>query len=565
MASGDWPWDILAPWRRALGGLEEALRAYAARLGDGGGEQASQAADSTARRARELLAGALGGETLGVFEACGRLAAAQAALENGAAAASAPEALAQTEAMSRSWHEAARGLASELGDARVAATAAAAEAGARLAEGSAVLAAAPTAVAAAYFAAPVSAPGAALFAALLVSWGAAGVPAAPQLGDDALAWALGLAPDTPEAAKEAASARSGMHPLEALGLTYGFRPGGALPEGPGPGMAVLDATLPQARAAVRYSLPPLLDPAAAAAYGPLAAATAGLSEPLVRRLRTISAEPLAAAARPAALYRPGRGGLARTIDGGATFHEMVPRGPLPPAALEVLGAGPRPRVARLGELLAEALEEAPAARLPDAAGALARHSANPDPPLFTRGELEAAVLARLPAALAGKLPDREAGVRRALLGEGGGPAPAYLVQAVAAVARAAAEKETATRDASGDTLKAALFGSRSAARQGGAREAQLSALLAQEGALAALRRALYAAYEEEGAGRRAARALEEPGEAAGRLALQELARVVVRRALAPPGRGGRVDKQASLEPARGFKAYCLAHPPLHPS
>jgi hypothetical protein len=398
----------------------------------------------------------------------------------------------------------------------------------------------PDRVAAAYLGAPVSAPGAALFAALLVRWRAAGLPAARRLAGDAEDVALGLPPDTPQAAQGAQAARAGMHPLQAMGLTFGFRPGGELPDGPAPGMAVLNATLPQARTAVRYSLAPLVDPEAAALHGPLAPALGGLTGPLVRRLRTIRTEPLATppAERPPAGFWPpdsGAVGLARTIDGGATYQEMMPEGPLPPGSLEVLGAGPRPRVARLGQLLSEAFEAAPAARLSGSAEALARHSADPGPPLYSRGALEAAVLFRLPEVFAGKPFRRESDFRRALLGGDEPLSRSYLAEAVAGVARAAAEKETARRDAAGDSLKALMFGSREAARQGGAREALLTALIQQGETIQAVRRAMASAYEELGAARRAEKALDAGGEeggARGHADLLALARDVVRRGLA---------------------------------
>ena len=584
--------DSFGAWRDALAAYAGALRGYADLLDEGGrGYDPAREEDRKALKAADDALGAAGpsaglgpptgGAARRVFGLCAALEEARGGLDRGAAAALAPAAAAAVGQMSRTFLEGVERAARRLRTARAAAADASRRAGEALAAGEwgrALARDPPSEVAAAYLAAPPTGPGAALYAALLVRWKAEGVAALRQMADDAEAAALGIPPDTPAAALDAVAARARMHPLQAMGLTFGLRAEGPSPPGePAEGALLIDATLPQATTAVRYDLAPLIDAGAAAAFGPLASSFSGLSLALVRRLRTIRVEPIPVPPpdRPrAAIFTPagplgGAARLVRTIDAGGSYQRMArPAGGDAARGCAALGAGPRPRVERLGGLLAAALDAAGGGRLGDPPAFLAGFAAAAPPPLYTRAEVEAALRARLPAEYDAAPPAQAEDFRLMLTGGRGDPSCSYVARATAAVARAAIEKETLRRETAGDAATEALFGSRGAAARGGEREALLTALVQLGGSAAATRRALSEAYDEGGFERRAEVALRERGEegaagvAARRQEVLALAGQVVGRALLPPKMSARkrlVEKLATVEPAPTLKSYALAH------
>ena len=299
--------DDFCAWREALAAYAGALRGYADLLDEGGRDyDPARVEDRKALKAADAALGAAGrppdyGQEGGeaarrVFGLCAALEEARGALNRGAAAALAPSAAGGIGHMSGTFLEGVERSARRLRAARAAAADAAQLAGTALAAGEwgrALARDPPETVSAAYRAAAPTGPGAALYAAVLGRWKAEGLPALRRMADDAEAAALGIPPDTPSATLDAVAARAQMHPLQAMGLTFGLHPGGALPPGAGTGGALLiDATLPQATTAVRYDLAPLVDARAAAAFGPLASSYSGLSLALVRRLQTIRVEPI---------------------------------------------------------------------------------------------------------------------------------------------------------------------------------------------------------------------------------------------------------------------------------
>ena len=592
--------DDFRAWREALAAYAEALRGYADLLDEGGRDyDPARVEDREALKAADAALGAVGrppdyGQEGGeaarrIFGLCAALEEARGALNRGAAAALAPSAAGGIGHMSRTFLEGVERSARRLRAARAAAADAAQLAGTALAAGEwgrALARDPPEMVSAAYQAAAPTGPGAALYAAVLGHWKAEGLPALRRMADDAEAAALGIPPATPTATLDAVAARAQMHPLQAMGLTFGLHPGGVLPPGAGTGGALLiDATLPQATTAVRYDLAPLVDARAAAAFGPLASSYSGLSLALVRRLQTIRVEPIPVPPpdRPrAAIFAPtgspppgcGVGRFVRTIDAGGSYQEMTRRGE-GARACAALGAGPRPRVERLGELLATALDDAKGGRLGDPPAFLEGYAGMPPSPLYTRAEVEAALLARLPAEYDAAPLSGTEDFRLMLTGGRGDLSSSYIARATAAVARASVEKETLRRETAGDAATAALFGSRAAAARGGEREALLTALVQLGGSVAATRRAISAAYDEGGFEPRVEAALRGGGEGGGereeavrRQEVLALARQIVKRALLPPKlseRKKRVEKLATVEPAPTLKGYALARgDPTHP-
>ena len=293
-----------------------------------------------------------------VFPFLARLDRLRAALDAGAAAALDPAFLKEAvERMSQTFAEEMKAKAAQLqkngaraSEAERAGVSALTEAwGPRLAETTS-----PEKVSAVYFATPRSSSGTFLYAAVLEGWLRRGEDVG-ALVERAKDDALGDPPDDPAAVRGALAARAGVHPLQAMEITFGLTPDEQLPDGVRAAVSV-DVTLPQAGTAVRYDLAPLIDVRAAVRFGSLASAVSGLNYPLVKRLQTISEETLPPAGPPR------RSPSATAAPRGRPDYrprllaaEAAPPADLPAESFGAVGAGPRPRVSRLGELLEEAV------------------------------------------------------------------------------------------------------------------------------------------------------------------------------------------------------------------
>lgn len=588
----------LESWTQALAAYARALADYVEVVGEPSraasraairGAAAVPAELAAARAAAAALPPAGAELAAGAFALFGRLGAARAALDAGAAAALDPALLgAAAHQMSRTYVEGAGRRAAALRAARPRAAAAAAAAGEALAAGWAPPAAGadPAALAAAYAAGAKTAAGAGLFAGALAAWRRGGVDVA-AFAERAKDEALGAPPDTPAAAAAALAARAGMHPLQAMELTFGLVPAaGAAAADPAGAAVVVDATLPQATSAVRYDIAPLVDARAAAAFGPLASIFTGLNFNLARRLRTITEEAVPAGGPPPAVAaRAGGRGVVRTIDRGASFQAL--EGPLPAAAYAAVAAGPAPRVARLGALLEEAVFGAPAP--PGAPRALAdpgrlRADFDGRPPgaflsLDELGELLAAGFARgydagPPESAEEFRADVVGGRRPGAPGAGAGAgAPgagpsfrSYIAAAVAAVSGRGAEERLLRREAAPGGGGAALFGSAAAAAAGGRQEVLLTTAIQLRVSVAAAHGLLARAFELTDAAARAREIFADPpggvarGGAARRLEALSLHRAVVAEALFAGRRAGApgvVEKAGTIEPEPSLKLFVL--------
>lgn len=584
------PLDYLETWTGALERYAQTLSEYV-EIVDDVAQKTSPGVRAAYTAARERAAAGLGAarekiaalgsedsEGFALAEAAfgllGALEEVREALDAGAAAAFVPALQEEaTRRMSRTYVEGTAEKAKALRAEGPAAAAAARGSGAKLALAWAprIARGDPAEVAEAYRAAPKTPEGAFLYADVLARWRAAGTraPLIAELVEAAKDESLGLPPDTRGAAETAAAGRAGLHPLQAMGFTFGLQPAAAEADPHGAAL-VVDVTLPQATMAVRYDLAPLIDAQAAAKFGPLATIFSGLSYRLVQRLKTIEESPLPAGPRetPTITARelPGREAvLARTADGGASFHRLDPPPGARPRDFLSVQAGPRPRVARLGELLARAVEGTAggvATTIEDPEALLQDYGAHADElePTISLAELRQTLVHGFAAKYDLDPPATAEEFRVLALGDTADQDPfrTYIARAVSAVTKRAVEQKMLRHEAAGGS--APLFGPPSAAVRGKRRETLLTSLVQLGGAVEAARARLARAYDHLNAGEQAAAFLEDSAEAALRLSALDLYRRVAEAAFEAPARKkGPVEKLVTVEPRPTLKLYVLEH------
>jgi hypothetical protein len=400
-------------------------------------------------------------------------------------------------------------------------------------------------------------------------------PAVTALIEDMKDCILGVEPDTPAAVQKAVAARAGLHPIQAMEITFGLVPG---PEVEAPPAVRLDLTLPQAGTAVHYDLAPLVDARRASEFGPIASANSGLNFRLVERLRTITENLLPPSApETAATHEPGAADdtrIARTIDRGKTYEEL-----LPPAGKQIsyaaVGAGPRPRVERLGILLEEAIfgqtdvtndirAIADLDRLLE--GYQCRPEADPD---FSLDELGQVLIATFTSELA-KTPAASADEFFALLqGQRGcrDPYRTYIARAVSKVTKRAADRQLLRSEARGGGATK-LFGSQILAARGSRQEVLLTQVTTLRRQITAIQKKLEGAFVALNGHHRARSIFNMPVDSVGataarRLQILELYRAVIDEAFYSPRRPTRrlaaksVEKGDTIETRPSLKLYVL--------
>lgn len=542
---------------------------------------ARDAADLAARPPEDPPLG-VSGEDLAarLLDILGRLDLARRSLDAGAAAALDPTLLEEaTRRMSRTYAEGSGAKAARVRDAQKEADVAAqtqgaavtATWGARLAEN-----ASPEAVARVFYQAPRTPHGAELYAVALEGWLARGLDVAASV-EGAKDYALGIAPDTAAAVAAAEVARAGLHPLQAMEITFGLVPDAAA-ESAADGAAVvsLDLTLPQAGTAVRYDIGPLIDARRAAQHGPLASMNSGLNFRLVERLRTITETPLGPvasghAAPGVTIAEGGASRVVRTIDRGATFDAL--RGAEEPRRYATVGAGPPPRVERLGELLEEAVFGPPCG---DAAGVrtvadtlVADYDARSDElaPDFTLDELVQRLATQFAAEYDAMPPATAEEFADAVLGQRGSRDiyRTYIARAIAEASKQGADRQLLRSEASGGTA-AALFGSRGLGARGSRQEILLTQVTNLRASIHTAQRKLIGAYHRLGGPPRVLAILSETApDTARRQRVLKLYREIADEALLAGRRPGRtraakaVEKGDSVEPRPSLKLYALEH------
>lgn len=567
------PLALFGAWIATLGEYIDALQVYTGVVDDIARKSRPAARDIYLRAikdAREIVAVAeavatddADGVSLAkhVFAKLDQLDRALAHLNAGADAALDPSLLEEaTRKMSRTFFENVDKKAKQLRGAREQVNAAARAAAAELGEEVArrIAGAGVDAIAAAYESSPKSAAGADLYASVLHIWRDRGedVSALVEAAKDE---ALGIV--NPSSVPEAIAARSGMHPLQAMGLTFGLKPddsaGGESVDASG--AAVIDATLPQAKTTVRYDIAPLVDVRAAAKFGPVATKVTGLNYNLIQRLRTIREDSIPPGARePPAITIPADYTRAlRTIDGGHTFQPLV-------GNISTVGAGPKPRVERQGELLESALfdEATPVAKTIADYDTLAANYRNAElDPLLTAAELARRLVSKFEQSYDDNPPKSSSEFLAAVLGERDSRDiyRTYIARALVEATGLSLEKRLARREAAGT---ASLFGPgfQSAARQ----EAMLTSMSELRGAILAARAKIVRSYDRtkaDGAAQRIFARGEVNDVAAARLRMEAMAlyqRVIDDAFVESPGRVSRVvEKTGSVEPRPSLKLYAI--------
>lgn len=470
---------------------------------------------------------------------------------------------------------------------------------------------------------------ASLYAAILQTWLSqksvdSGVVAA--LVEGAKDSALGLKPDDSAAIERGTKERAGLHPLQALGVTFGLTPGGEISaEAESAASAkIIDMTLPQADTAVRYDLSRLVDAQAAAKFGPIASMNSGLSYRLVERLRSITETEILtpAVSTPAVSTSPSTpvvsppSQIIRTIDRGETYEELrPPSGVLTPDVLtpgvstptvltntaapySTIGAGPRPRVERLGELLEEAVfgggdgSDASGVNTSGVNTPLGlRTFADPDrlledydaqvdtlAPDFTLDELGQVLIARFTEEIDAWPPSSVDEFTNAVLGQRGSRDlyRTYIARAISEVAKRGAERQLLRSEASGAGAGALLFGARGPGARGARQEILLSQITSLRVSIRSAQKKLIGAYLRLDGNRLARGVFADVGVGAGqrqavaaaaglRTRVLELYKTIIDEAFYAgrrPARGHAakaVEKGDTIEPRLSLKLYVLEH------
>lgn len=343
---------------------------------------------------------------------------------------------------------------------------------------------------------------ASLYAAVLETWLAQGVEVS-ALVEDAKNSALGLELDTLAAAHKAVEARAGLHPIQAMGITFGLTPA---PAEPGGSLVMIDVSLPQARTSIQYNLAPLIDARTASQFGQLATVNSGLSFRLMTRLQTIVETEIklsSVSAITVSSNEPPR--ILRTTNHGTTFETLVPR-KLAPDAYTLIGAGPRPRVERLGGLLEEAVFAADGIRVfaePDKLVNQYTKQVELLAPNYSQSELGRALVFWFtndydsqPVASADELLDAVLGQRRSR-----NLYRTYIAKAIAAVSKQGADRQLLREEMGGG--RSALFGPHNLSGRGGRREILLTQMTGLRASVGAVRQQLLTGFLQLDGGQRA--------------------------------------------------------------
>ena len=178
----------------------------------------------------------------------------------------------------------------------------------------------------------------------------------PEVLHDAPNCALGLPPDTPEAATNDCKLLSVYHPLQALGCMVPAYKSALSKQSATQGV---NLALPQATFDTTYDLGLLIDRKRVAEFGPILSTVAGLNYKLVERLKTIRITAKVPTATPIYLSNetncdnlPASEELSITFDGGKTHRQICSPQKNQDAVWAPL-AGLKPRALRHAELCSE--------------------------------------------------------------------------------------------------------------------------------------------------------------------------------------------------------------------
>jgi hypothetical protein len=207
-----------------------------------------------------------------------------------------------------------------------------------------------------------------LYASILSTWKRNDRPKWSQYVSQTEQKILNLPIDTIETITAATTARSKMHPIQAMGVTFGMYVGNTVPRDTVMQDDAIDLTLPQAVRAVEYLSDQLISREGAEKFGPIATTSAGLNYNLVQRMDTmrerlidtklkVSSEHSINKALPLShlLVAGTKVGdtkyKLRTIDRGNSFQQLKGT-----SSNMNLTAGPALRIEQLGTLLEEAVK-----------------------------------------------------------------------------------------------------------------------------------------------------------------------------------------------------------------
>ena len=437
------------------------------------------------------------------FEVFAKLEAIRESLDKGAAVALDPGLFVEaTHGMSRTYVEDINTKARAIRQARSSASTTTLAQKANLAAmwAKAVAVGDPQEVSQAYASSTKTAAGAALFADSLVEWGRNKI-STQDFAEGAKDITLGILTDGPSAVAADLAARQSMHPLQAMGGMFNLSRGG---NADGRGAVTIDCTLPQSSTAVWYDINPLVDMKEAVKFGSLANIYTGLNYSLVRRLQTITETSIPPGDRAPAAITPGVGtAVVRTIDGGNTFQTA--EGALPPEAYASVGAGPRPRTIRLGEILEEAVfgPGGGSRTIRDPENLLKTYGSRIDThgPQIPLDELGQILIKRFSAVYDGANPNTAETFRAAVLGEGESRDMfrSYIAQSISEVSKRVTEQRLVRGEASNSTGPALLFGNRFLAAKGGRQEGLLTNLVHLRQSIFAATGHIAQAYDRAGA------------------------------------------------------------------
>lgn len=321
---------------------------------------------------------------------------------------------------------------------------------------------------------------------------------------------LNIKVDTSENISSDIESRKKMHPLQAMGITFNlyFSNDNNMTkstESNDQSKILINATLPQTNTVVRYNIEPLIDIKEALKFGSLANTLTGLNYRVINRLKTITERRISKNKEETpikiSIDEDKEEGISRTIDNGITYQK---------AKIDFedkyksIGAGPKHRVERIGELLNDALmksdDEDTPKTIKDPEKLLKNYDDQVDSvaSYISIDELVQTLIQKFGETYEELKPKSMEQYKLILIGEyiGCHHSQSYIARSIIDVSKRGIEKKLLKSEASGEMSLSLLFGSRKKAIKGGRQETLLSTFVQLNSSISAIAGRLSKAYEK---------------------------------------------------------------------
>lgn len=317
---------------------------------------------------------------------------------------------------------------------------------------------------------------------------------------------LNIKVETSENISSDIESRKKMHPLQAMGITFNlyFSNKDNTTESNDQSKILINATLPQADTVVRYNIEPLIDIKEALKFGSLANTLTGLNYRVINRLKTITERRLSKNKEETPIkisINDKEEGISRTIDNGITYQKAKTDFE---DKYKSIGAGPKYRVERIGELLNDALmksdDEDTPKTIKDPEKLLKNYDDQVDDVVsyISIDELVQTLIQKFGEAYEELKPKSMEQYKLILIGEyiGCHHSQSYIARSIIDVSKRGIEKKLLKSEASGEMSLSLLFGSRKKAIKGGRQETLLSTFVQLNSSISAIAGRLSKAYEK---------------------------------------------------------------------